>query len=202
MKKIILILSMAISLMACGSGSSTTSTAEPSATTETVTITNSVDFNTTKADMSGYKWLYDSEPAFVEITLEESIRMFSEGGSGILYYGYSGCPWCERAVPILNSVAKELGVTIYYINVHAQTTMEAYNELVTYIEDIFEVDSTTGEKEFKVPEVIAVKNGEITDHHLALVDGFKIESDESQMDDSQKEELRTIYYNLIESAKD
>ncbi len=196
MKKIVLAFVALMTLVSCGKSQSA-DTEE----IETVTITNSVELNTTDTDMSGYKWLYDSEPAFVEMTLEESVRIFKEGGSGIVYYGYAGCPWCERAVPILNDVAKELGVTVYYINVHAQTTMEAYNELLTYITPILETDSN-GEPEFKVPEVIAVKNGEITDHHLALVDGFKIESDESQMSDTQNEELKNIYINLIKSAKD
>ena len=193
MKKIVLILTALLTLVSCGK--------QEQEIDNTVTITNSVELNTYDADMSGYKWLYDSEPAFTEITLEESIRIFKEKGSGILYYGYAGCPWCERAVPILNKVAKETGVTVYYINVHFQTTMEAYNELMTYISPILEKDSE-GEPVFKVPEVIAVKDGEITDHHLALVEGFKIENDDSQMSDSQKKELENIYLNLIQSAKD
>ena len=193
MKKIVLILTALLTLVSCGK--------QEQEVDKTVTITNSVELNTYDADMSGYKWLYDSEPAFTEITLEESIRIFKEKGSGILYYGYAGCPWCERAVPILNKVAKETGVTVYYINVHFQTTMEAYNELMTYISPILEKDSED-EPVFKVPEVIAVKNGEITDHHLALVEDFKIENDDSQMSDSQKKELEDIYLNLIQSAKD
>ena len=193
MKKIVLILTALLTLVSCGK--------QEQEVDKTVTITNSVELNTYDADMSGYKWLYDSEPAFTEITLEESIRIFKEEGSGILYYGYAGCPWCERAVPILNKVAKETGVTVYYINVHFQTTMEAYNELMTYISPILEKDSE-GEPVFKVPEVIAGKNGEITDHHLALVEDFKIENDDSQMSDSQKKELEDIYLNLIQSAKD
>ena len=193
MKKIVLILTALLTLVSCGK--------QEQEVDKTVTITNSVELNTYDADMSGYKWLYDSEPAFTEITLEESIRIFKEEESGILYYGYVGCPWCERAVPILNKVAKETGVTVYYINVHFQTTMEAYNELMTYISPILEKDSE-GEPVFKVPEVIAVKNGEITDHHLALVEDFKIENDDSQMSDSQKKELEDIYLNLIQSAKD
>ena len=193
MKKIVLVLTALLTLVSCGK--------QEQEVDKTVTITNSVELNTYDADMSGYKWLYDSEPAFIEITLEESIRIFKVEGSGILYYGYVGCPWCERAVPILNKVAKETGVTVYYINVHFQTTMEAYNELMTYISPILEKDSE-GEPVFKVPEVIAVKNGEITDHHLALVEDFKIENDDSQMSDSQKKELEDIYLNLIQSAKD
>ena len=108
MKKIVLILTALLTLVSCGK--------QEQEIDKTVTITNSVELNTYDADMRGYKWLYDSEPAFTEITLEESIRIFKEKGSGILYYGYVGCPWCERAVPILNKVAKETGVTVYYLN--------------------------------------------------------------------------------------
>ena len=38
--------------------------------------------------------------------------------------------------------------------------------------------------------------------NLKTISDFKIESDDSQMSDSQKKELEDIYLNLIQSAKD
>ena len=186
-----------------------TETAPAETETPKTVITNQVDIRTLNdpADLSGYQWLEDDEPAFVEISLQESIRMFSEGGSGIVVYSSDTCPWCNRAIPILNEVLKEKGVRAYYIDTNqpiasdAVTSMELYNELCGYISSIFETNDE-GEPTFQIPEVIAVKDGEIVGHHLSLVDGFVLSDSDVQMDDSQKEELRTIYRELIEACAD
>ena len=166
-----------------------------------VTITNPVELNTVTLDMSGYEWLNDSEPAFTEITLHESIRIFAEKGTGIVFYGYPGCSFCQRAVPEMNAVAKEMGISIYYIDVtniaaDADHKEEDYDVLSGYISSVFVDDS------FQVPDVIAVKDGELVGNHLSLVDDFKITSNDSQMNDEQKKELQDIYKGLIDLIKD
>lgn len=168
---------------------------------KTITITNPVKLTTSTADMSGYTFLQDSSPAFQEITLKESLRMFSEGGTGILYYGKADCGWCTRAVPELNTVAKKYGVTVYYVDVAQEVTDADYNALLDDISTIFITD-TTGQKSFLVPEVIAVKNGKIVDHHLSLVDEFEMTDDSSQMDDTERKELQNIYKKLMTEIAD
>ncbi len=183
-------------------------TADPSVGSEPVTITNAVDLEllSDHPDMSGYQWLTDPDPAFAEISLKESIRMFSEGGSGILYYGRTGCHWCQRAVPVLNEVAKEKGVTVYYVNVGNQISEDPaegkmlYDTLCSYIDVIFEVED--GERLFQIPEVISVKNGEIMGHKLSLTDDFEIKDENSQMNEEQTEEMRNIYRLLMNLAAD
>ena len=186
-------------------------TAEPSAEPEPreAAITNPVDIEVIEetADLSGYKWLYDDAPAFSLITLKESIRLFSEKGSGILVYSSDTCPWCNRAMPILNEVLKEYGVKAYYVDTNmpiasdAAVSRQLYDELCSYIDSIFELDED-GQPTFQIPEVIAVKNGEIVGHHLSLVDSFILTDDEAQMTDGETEELRNIYRGLIEAAAD
>ncbi len=177
--------------------------------TGTAVITNPVDIVTLEdpADLSGYQWLYDDKPAFALITLQESIRMFSEKGSGILVYSSDTCPWCNRAIPVLNDVLKEYGVRAYYVDTNMpiapdkEQSKKLYDELCSYIVSIFELDED-GEPTFQIPEVIAVKNGEIVGHHLSLVDSFVLADEESQMTDGEIEELKTIYRGLIEAAAD
>ena len=53
----------------------------------TAVITNPVDIKYQTADMSGYEYLSEPIAEFREITLEESIRFFKEGGSGDKYTG-------------------------------------------------------------------------------------------------------------------
>lgn len=41
-----------------------------------------------------------------------------EKGSGIIYLGFPGCPWCRSALPVLLNVAKDNDINkIYYINI-------------------------------------------------------------------------------------
>jgi len=181
----------------------------PAETAKTLTITNLVDINVLEdpADLSGYQWLEDKEPAFAEISLQESIRMFKEGGSGIVVYSADSCPWCNRAIPVLNEMLKEYGVKAYYIDTNmpiasdAMTSQALYNELCSYISSIFEVNDE-GEATFQIPEVIAVKDGIIVGHHLSLVDSFTLTDAEVQMTEEQTEELKGIYRELIEACAD
>ncbi|MBP3891338.1 MAG: hypothetical protein J6D29_04120 [Solobacterium sp.] len=186
-KTTLLLLCCAMHLIACG---------QKQLEENYPTITNPVNLVTKKADMSGYRFLQDSDHAYMEVTAEESIRMFTEKGTGILYFGYVGCPWCERAVVELNKVAKENHIKVYYIDVRAQSfTEEVYYKLDPYISSIYDNGA------FKVPEVVAIKEGEIVGHHLALVEGFHPEGD-NQMNDEQKAELDQIYLELIEAVVD
>lgn len=166
-------------------------------------ITNAVDIPYTVADMSGYEYLEGRTVEFREISLEESIRFFTEGGSGILYYGKDDCYWCNRAVPELNRVALSYGIPIYYINtaVHPMPSAEKVNELVSYIEETFIVVEGEGPV-FFVPEVIGVKEGKITGAHVSLVDSFEGTIKDKQLTDEQKEELQGYYREIIEATVD
>ncbi len=184
--------------------------ADSDVSNEPVVITNPVDLDIYDAhpDMSGYQFLDDDEPAFAEITAAESIRMFSEGGSGILFYSQENCHYCQRACPLLNEAAKEKGITVYYIDAmkdilpgaDSKTNQRLFNELCSYIYPIFRV--TDGVRQFRVPEVIAVKEGQIMGHKLTLTDDYVMVDESTQMTAAQKEELKNIYLTLIALAAD
>ncbi len=177
--------------------------AKPEEPAHKAEITNPVDIVYTVADMSGYQYLSGDTTEFREITLEESIRFFKEGGSGILYYGKAECYWCNRAVPELNKAALEYGVPIYYVNTGA-TPIPANDkvlELVSYIEETF-VNVEGEGPVFFVPEVIGVKNGKITGAHVSLVDSFEGTIKDKQLNDEQKEELQGYYRTIIEATVD
>ena len=154
------------------------------------------------ADMSGYVWLNDSTNRFLEITPDECMRFFDEGGTGLLYFGRSNCPYCQRAVPELNEVLKELDDTVYYVDVDlSKLSYEKYEELLPYL-DAALAESESGEKNFLIPDIIAVKEGKIIGNHISLVDDFEFSSGDAQLTDAQKETLRGIYRDLIVSLAD
>lgn len=182
--------------------SSSSSTASASAdSSDKVTITNSVNFTSYQVSMSDYKFLRGSAADFEMITIEESLKMFSEGGSGILYYGYDTCEWCNRAVPELNEVARDMGVTVWYVDASIQPSDEVYNELLSYVGDDLKTDDE-GNKSFYVPYVLGVKKGQIVGSHISLVDGFDPKDDDDQMSGAQQKELRDIYKDIIEKTAD
>lgn len=183
-------------------GCKPTSESQNSNTTEAL---NLIYVDQKESDLKRYSFLADDTPAFKEITFESSIKFFTEGYSGILYYGKVGCPWCERAVPILNAVAKDNNISIYYIDANkgmGETRAEReenYKNLSKYISDSFQEDSN-GKKGMFVPDVIAVKNGKMVAYHVSLVDDYDINKND-QLSESQKQELYNIYQQMINKTK-
>ena len=54
----------------------------------------------------------------IEYADYDKILEVIENGTGIIYLGFPGCPWCRNALPVLFEAAKENGVeTIYYMNI-------------------------------------------------------------------------------------
>lgn len=171
----------------------------------TTEILNLVYVDQKESDLKSYTFLADDNPAFKEITFESSIKFFTEGYSGILYFGKVGCPWCERAVPILNAVAKDNNILIYYIDANKgmgetkREREENYANLSKYISDSFQEDDN-GKKGMFVPDVIAVKNGKMLAYHVSLVDDYDIHKND-QLSESQKQELYNIYQQMINATK-
>ena len=150
MKKILTCLLAVVLLAGCFNKTESKKNTSTSETSNTLTITNPIKLNSTKADMkviSGFAMMSQISKL---ITLKESLRMFEEGGTGILYYGYDECAWCNRAVPELNEVAKELNLTIYYVDASAKVEKDDYKKLLEYIDPVLKVNSS-GEKGFYVP---------------------------------------------------
>ena len=199
MKKILTCLLAVVLLAGCFNKTES----KKNTSSDTLTITNKVSLTSTKADMKGYKWIRNDVADFQLITLKESLRMFEEGGTGILYYGYDECAWCNRAVPELNEVAKELNLTIYYVDASAKVEKDDYKKLLEYIDPVLKVNSS-GEKGFYVPAVICVKNGKLVDYHVSLLDDFELSKDDpnKQLSDAQKQELQDIYRKIAKSVAD
>ena len=199
MKKILTCLLAVVLLAGCFNKTES----KKNTSSDTLTITNKVSLTSTKADMKGYKWIRNDVADFQLITLKESLRMFEEGGTGILYYGYDECAWCNRAVPEFNEVAKELNLTIYYVDASAKVEKDDYKKLLEYIDPVLKVNSS-GEKGFYVPAVIGVKNGKLVDYHVSLLDSFELSKDDpnKQLSDAQKQELQDIYRKIAKEVAD
>lgn len=194
MKKLLCALLLVSSLVGCSKKEEPT----PTSTSEVV-IENNVEVAATKADMSGYSRLTDADHRFITIEFEDLLRIFEEKGTAIIYFGRVNCPFCQRAVPVINEVAKELNIDVYSVNVdNAVFTMDMYYAIEPYIEKTF-VESQ-GQKNFLIPELVSVKDGEVQQWHISLVEDFVLDSDDKEMNDEQVAHLKEIYRNVIMAA--
>ena len=167
---------------------------------ETTPVHYLEDLVAVPVDMSVYPGFNDPDHHFKRVTLKEANRIYKEGGSGILYYGYSHCSWCPRAVPVMNQVAKDLDMTIYYIDMDSKdgNTEEVYNEFLDLTKDFLKKDDN-GDPVLYVPQVFVVKNGEIVGDHLSTVDSYK--PSQGEMTEKQNKELYKIYEKMFKKLK-
>ena len=212
MKKTISAILAAMLLTGCNT---TANTPTATSTPENTNNAGQINLDATKADMSAYVFMEDDDPAFLEVSTEESLRMFVNG-TGVVVYSYETCPWCNRILPILDEAAKKYGTEVFYVNIYSDAFMaltaeeksDQINALYQCLDPILEreKDPETGEDKavMQVPEVVAVKDGEIVSHHMGVVDDFSLDPDhldEYQVTDAQREELKEIYLDMFASIE-
>lgn len=152
-----------------------------------------------RADMSSYEGFMDSDHQFIEVPMSDFLLKLDAGATGIYYFGYTTCPWCVEAVPIMNEVAKELGLNIFYIDKKAETTKEADSKAIeARIPDKLEKDDD-GNPHLYVPYVITIKDGTITSYHTGTVDSH--DAHERKMTDKEKAELKKIYQEMFQTIQ-
>lgn len=159
-----------------------------------IQYTNSAELTTAKADMSGYLLLEDTDHLFSKLSMEQAMKFFDEKGTGIIYLGYAECPWCNRAVPVLNDVAHIAQAPVYYIDVTDSINDDFQEDFVSgYLSSVL----TDGK--LYVPLVIAVKDGEIVSSHLSVLSDY--DDYTKDMTDAQIKKLKTVYYDMFKQLQ-
>lgn len=147
------------------------------------------------ADMSAYEGFMEEENQFVTLDMADFLTKLEEKQSGIFYFGFSTCPWCIEAVPIMNEAAKEADVHIYYIDKHAESSSE---ELIQQVEEKLAdrlQKNEEGKPTLYVPYVIVLKDGEIIAEHMDTVPGH--DAHERKMNEEEQSELKSIYLEMF-----
>ena len=99
---------------------------------------------------------------FVYATSEEILELF-ESGTGLVFFGFPECPWCQKLAPLVNQAAKQENLDkIYYFNIREARSEndDTYQKIVGYLKDYLSKDED-GNPRVTVPDVTALKNGEI-----------------------------------------
>lgn len=93
----------------------------------------------------------------------EEILKIMKNGTGVVYLGFPGCPWCVSYVGHLNDVAKENGLEkIYYYNIleDRKNNTEFYQEVVKLLSGNLQYDDEGNERVY-VPNVSFHVNGKV-----------------------------------------
>lgn len=181
MRKIILVLSIALLLLACKPNRPPLKTGEV-------------------ADMSGYK--VDSD-RFLVMTIEDAAKFVSEG-TGYIYFGFESCPWCQQLIPYLDELAQTKDIEIYYVDLKPGgqdvrvPENKPYMKIVEVTAEYLELDDK-GNPRLYVPHIFALKEGNIIFSHAGTVDSHP--APERKMTAEEVAELKVILEDFWKSLK-
>ena len=91
------------------------------------------------------------------INVSKMKELFSSNDTKIIFVGSLTCPHCTAIKPVINSVVKDLNVTVYYLELSTMTD-EENNEYYSINEFLKNNNS--------IPLVMAVKNNEVIERFV------------------------------------
>lgn len=180
--------------------------------------------NTVVEGMDGKKYqsvYIKSNAPIKNVTLKEAVQFIKED-KGILFIGYSECPWCRNALPVLLDAAISENKEVMYLDAKevrdefkvvdgtlkkTKKASKYYYELLELLDDYLDEykvydeknkEYDTKEKRIYVPFVVFVNNKEIVGTHMGTVELGKEQGVYDCLTDLQKKQLKEIYLDLIE----
>ncbi len=137
-----------------------------STTTSSTTSSNESSYEVVLSD------IYDNLPNENQFDLMEKddLKTFIEHGTGILYFSFPECPWCQAYIPMLNEVLENNDVRAYYYNIHVDKDddRDFYDEIAQLLIDHNKSDDENvvlygndGKPLIYMPLVLFIENGEI-----------------------------------------
>ena len=94
------------------------------------------------------------------INVSKMKELFSSNDTKIIFVGSLTCPHCTAIKPVINSVVKDLNVTVYYLELSTMTDEEnnEYYSINEFLKNNEVIDSFVGEKDSKDVEEFLKKN--------------------------------------------
>jgi thiol-disulfide isomerase/thioredoxin len=102
---------------------------------------------------------------FTARSAEQAVSIL-EAGTGVVFFGFPECPWCQEMAPMIDDAAREAGLTkVFYVSIRQDRAdnTPAYQELVAMLGDNLDFDDE-GRPRIFVPDVTVVVGGEIVGH--------------------------------------
>ncbi len=132
----------------------------------------------------------------------EEVLTLVKSGTGVIYFGFPSCPWCQVYVPVFDEVSREQGLDkVLYYNpkeIRSEGTAE-YKELVAILGDYLDNDKD-GNKRLYVPHVFAIKEGKVVgeNNDMSTMSGDA----KAYFTEARRKELKTKLMDIISSYKE
>lgn len=136
------------------------------------------------------------ENAF-EIIDSSKVDTMLDHGTGVLYFSFPECPWCQRYITYLNTVAEETGVTVKYYNIRNDKGTEWYQEVAEKIHDKnpdISRYNNDGDYVIYMPLTLFLKDGEIIGYDDTSCD---LDSDEIAVDDYWTQQRQDLLHEKL-----
>ena len=116
-----------------------------------------------KVNMSKYPGVSSVNHQFVQVEAKELFNAYENGGTGIFVLSATWCPHCRTLMKIINEVASERNLTIYYVSGDKEGDYPITDEDIERYKEIFGdyLNEEDGKKVVLMPHVIALGCGEV-----------------------------------------
>ncbi len=144
-----------------------------------------------------FKASENPQSLFEEISMDNALDKIKSGSDVILYFGYEGCPYCQKAKPVLRKVSRKLQRKVYYVKTRDSQKNLMYSEkqrkrLVKYISEYMSPNEGENNKLWLyVPLVVHIKDRK-------AVSGYEgIGNDKPKLNGKQKKKLIRKYTEIM-----
>lgn len=140
----------------------------------------------------------DMENIYHYATYDEVIEVLTKG-TGIVFFGFPACPYCQVYAPVLDEVARERSAPkIYYFNIKdiREQETDEYKRLVEILKEHLLSDEK-GEKRIYVPDTYFVNDGKIVGHNNSMSTLSGVDAKE-YFNEEVRKELKSQIISLTE----
>jgi len=120
----------------------------------------------TDAEKFAKEYDVSKDNPFKYVNVEDAIKLLEEG-TGIIYFGFPECPWCQASVKVLTEALNDKNIKeVYYFNPKEirENNTEEYKKIIELTKDYL-FETSENEKRLFVPDTYFVKDGQILGHN-------------------------------------
>ncbi len=105
--------------------------------------------------------VYTPEQYITFINYDEFNNLLKEDGKHVITIGQTGCSHCIATKPVLNAIAKEFNIKIYYLNISEMTQSEN-SSFINALEEIgYDEKEFVASGQYGTPLTLVVENGKV-----------------------------------------
>lgn len=145
-----------------------------------------------------------TETVFERISFQDAIHDFENSASGIYYFGFENCPWCQEVEPLIEEESKISGQTVHYIQTRDENgerlyTDEEKEQILPYLEDYMSHNEESGEWTLYVPLLVRIEEGRAVNGHVGTVEGH--DAHERKMTEEESREVKRKVKDIFAEAE-